>query len=162
VSNRTKAETAAERFWPKVHLARDGCWVWTARLSDDGYGELNMPVGCSTLAHRVSLLIHGLPQPGPGLTVDHLCRNRACVNPAHLEIVTNRVNILRGIGPTATNSKKTHCLHGHLLSGANLRILPQGRRRCRTCHRLARRLSRCPHDAGQTTEGNCAKCGSKA
>ncbi|MDE1854509.1 MAG: HNH endonuclease [Thaumarchaeota archaeon] len=88
------------------------------------------------LAHRFSyqLLIGQIPA---GLTLDHLCRNRGCVNPAHLQAVSNRENLLRGKGWSGLNSRKTHCPKGHPLSGDNLspRWLKKGRRVCLTCIR---------------------------
>jgi hypothetical protein len=65
--------------------------------------------------------------------LDHLCRRRSCVNTNHLELVTAAENTLRGIGPTAINARKTHCVHGHELSGKNLLIDYRGRRKCKTC-----------------------------
>jgi hypothetical protein len=81
------------------------------------------------------------------LTLDHLCRNKACVNPAHLEPVTNRENVLRGVGLSAENARKTHCKRGHPLSGDNVVVSKGGRkRRCVACERL--------RDAGRTTRAS--------
>lgn len=85
------------------------------------------------VSHRYSYeeLIGPVPT---GLTLDHLCRNRACVNPSHLEPVTHRVNILRGESPSAKNAVKTHCPAGHRLAGEHLYIRPAtGVRACYTC-----------------------------
>jgi hypothetical protein len=73
------------------------------------------------------------------MSLDHLCRNRACVNPAHMEPVTNKVNIMRGAGVGAMCALKTTCLRGHPLSGDNLRTRPDGERACRTCQRARKR-----------------------
>jgi len=69
-----------------------------------------------------------------GKQLDHLCRNHACVNPSHLEVVSGRENVVRGIGPTAKNAKKTHCVNGHALTPENLyRHSPAGGRKCKAC-----------------------------
>jgi HNH endonuclease len=132
----------AERFWAKVN--KDGpipehrpdlgpCWVWTGRRNSEDYGRLSVE-GHGERAHRFgyALLVGPIPT---GLVLDHLCRNTLCVNPAHLEPVTDRVNVLRGIGPTAQHARATHCVRGHPLSGANLYLNPEGERRCRICKR---------------------------
>jgi hypothetical protein len=88
------------------------------------------------LVHTIAyeLLIGPVPD---GLELDHLCRIRHCVNPAHLEAVPHRVNVLRGTSPIAISAQKTHCLHGHPFEGDNLEIRSDGGRRCRTCNRAS-------------------------
>jgi len=98
-----------ERFWKKVEKT-DSCWNWTA-YTIRGYGQFRYD-GKGVYAHRFSyeLLKGKIPD---GLTLDHLCRNRKCVNPDHLEPVTNKENILRGEGITAKSARQTHCKNGH-------------------------------------------------
>ena len=120
------------RFWAKVDKS-GSCWLWKGAISADGYGNIMTGHrGKCLRAHRVAyeLLVGPIPS---GLTLDHLCRNRACVNPRHLEAVTNKENILRGEASAAVNARKESCKRGHLLSGANLYVQPNGQRECRTC-----------------------------
>lgn len=122
-----------ERFWSKVDMANlFGCWEWRAYRRPDGYGVFNTDHSRPLRAHRVAYELVVGPIPA-GLTVDHLCRNRGCVNPAHLEPVTMKENTLRGMSSPATRARQTHCKNGHPLSGGNLRIDKFGRRRCRRC-----------------------------
>jgi len=123
------------RFWSKVVATPNGCWEWRG-IKRIGYGQFHFQ-GKQVQAHRLSyeLLVAPIPE---GLTIDHLCRNRACVNPAHLEPILIRENILRGTGPTARNAVKTHCKRGHLLDLFNIYRHPDGRRECRICKRLRR------------------------
>ena len=117
-----------------------GCWLWTASLNRDGYG--NFWDGVKYLrAHQFSYLTAYGPVPD-GMEIDHLCGVRACVNPAHLEAVPHIVNCRRGqVGPSARARKLavTHCPRGHSYAGDNLYLTPKGHRHCRTCRRNALR-----------------------
>lgn len=121
-----------DRFWSKVMVAGD-CWLWTGRTSDKGYGRFWVPPR-ELMAHRVAYELEVGPIP-EGLTLDHLCRVRNCVNPAHLEPVTAGENVLRGEGPTARHARQTHCKHGHEFTEENTLIEPHGARSCRACSR---------------------------
>ena len=126
--------TEPERFWAKVDKSGD-CWEWTGHVRKDGSGQFRRGDHVVN-AHRVSYeLTHG-PIPD-ALEIDHLCRNRSCVNPSpkHLEAVPKPVNILRGIGEGAKHARKTHCTHGHPLSGDNIYPNSLPERRCITCAR---------------------------
>lgn len=118
-----------ERFWRKVNKT-DGCWEWTGHKTKDGYGLISIR-GKNKVASRVSYeLAHGtIPH---GLTIDHLCGNPACVNPAHLEAVSMRDNILRGDNRAANNARKTHCPNGHPYDEENT-IWVGSHRYCRAC-----------------------------
>lgn len=142
--------TVEERFWAKVN--KDGpvpdgrpdlgpCWLWTASTVGHGYGQFCPSAARSVRAHRFAYQLLIGPIPG-GLELDHLCRVKTCVNPAHLEPVTHAENVMRGESPTAINARKTHCKHGHELTPDNCRPLPRfpnARGECRTCRRRWRR-----------------------
>jgi hypothetical protein len=107
-----------KRFWAKVdRQGADGCWLWKGYRGRDGYGRININ-GTQVVAHRWAYEDAIVPIPA-GLQIDHLCRVRACVNPGHLEPVTQRENILRGVGYFAINAQKTHCKHGHEFTESN-------------------------------------------
>lgn len=130
-----------ERFWSRVDkhgpipMARPElgpCWLWIGFRQREGYGRFSPEKTRTCLAHRWSYEHANGPIPN-GLEIDHLCRNPPCVNPKHLEPVTERVNTLRGVGPTARNARKTHCVQGHPFTPDNTILRPHGGRTCRVC-----------------------------
>ena len=134
----TRAET---RFWKRVMPEpNSGCWLWLGSARGNGYGG-GLANGKNYRAHRFAYerCVGLIPN---GLTLDHLCRNRICVNPKHLEPVTSRENNLRGIGWAGVNAKKTHCLRGHEYTAQNTMWRKNGCRYCRTCRRLRAKAGR--------------------
>ena len=128
-----------ERFWAKVKAIPSGCWEWQASLNGkDGYG-LFWNGQRTQVAHR--FLYESLNGVIPiGFELDHLCRNKRCVNPIHLEVVTRSQNTARGIGPSLAKENqlaKTHCPRGHEYTAENTYVNPEGRRYCRICVREA-------------------------
>lgn len=121
--------TPEQRFWANADQA-DGCWLWLGEVNDSGYGVIWLGKR-RTRAHRFGYELIVGPVPD-GLDLDHLCRVRRCVNPAHLEPVTRRMNLLRGETLPAAQVKRTHCPKGHVYSKQNTRVL-NGSRYCRTC-----------------------------
>lgn len=140
------------RFTRHVEVSESGCWLWKSSTNHGGYGEFTVPAATSrgkktVAAHRWAYEHFVGPIPD-GLTIDHLCRVRHCVNPAHLEPVTVQDNLAR-------RPPKTHCPNGHPYQGSNLRVNRQGAKECRTCrrdsHRRYLRRRRSADDVALTT-----------
>jgi hypothetical protein len=130
-----------ERFWSKVKHTPDwdGCWLWTDKPHTHGYGRFHVSRGNRIMAHRLAyeLLVGPIPD---GFVIDHLCRVRLCVNPTHLEPVTQKENTRRGLAHELNKinhqTAKTHCPRGHAYDEANTYVDPDGARRCRACRRV--------------------------
>lgn len=126
-----KTMSVSDRFWSQVdvHEFGSGCWIWLGTTLPDGYGSF-FHHGRRVAAHRFSYenVIGPIPS---GLQLDHLCRNRRCVRPDHLEPVTCRENVIRGEGLAAKNARKVTCPSGHRYDGINA----DGARVCRACDR---------------------------
>lgn len=139
-------ERLVSRFWSKVDKSGE-CWEWTSTTLPGGYGTFRVApqsrpdLQQKAVAHRVAYQLEVGPIPN-GLQLDHLCRNRSCVNPAHLEAVTQQENIRRGEVGRNMSDKKC-CPKGHAYSSDNTRINASGARVCRLCQRdHARRYRR--------------------
>lgn len=140
--------TVTERFWAKVDKT-DTCWLWTGTVSAGGYGAFAVQAGKPVGAHRYAYQTLIGPIPA-GLFIDHLCHteavkrgeceggkciHRLCVNPAHMEPVTNGENVRRGLG--YRQEPRTHCKRDHPYDSFNTYIDPNGNRGCRACRTLA-------------------------
>jgi hypothetical protein len=131
---RPNAPSPLARFTAKVEVEAGGCWRWLpGPACDFGYGNFWLN-GTTISSHRASYLLHKGPIPD-GLVLDHLCSNPICVNPAHLEPVTQRVNLLRGRTFQAGNASKTHCVNGHEFTPENTYYAPSRptSRACKAC-----------------------------
>ena len=115
-------------------LIGDGCWEWMGYRTPKGYGGVAIK-NKTHRAHRVvyELLVGPIPV---GLDLDHICRNRGCVRPDHLEPVTCKENLMRGLTHAALNAAKTHCPHGHLYDEKNTILKKSGTRLCRECNKI--------------------------
>lgn len=125
-------KTVIEKLNPKIQTGWN-CWEWLASKDRLGYGQF-CHEGVNFKAHRLvySMVVGDIPD---GLVLDHTCRNHGCVNPSHLDPVTQAENIRRGQTGKINNHHraKTHCPQGHSYSGDNLYVSPKGDRRCRAC-----------------------------
>jgi hypothetical protein len=122
-------------------IGAGGCiYISSKPDGSTGYARLSVCGVKNQLGHR-AFYERTVGPIASGLQLDHLCRNRACVNPQHLEQVTSRVNTMRGIGITAQCAAKTHCLRGHKFDAKNTRY-DNGARACRTCEAAKSRAAR--------------------
>jgi len=132
------AGTETERFWKRVLILENGCWEFLGGHSTNGYGSFSL--ACEAHGERCKMIpahrwvyLHYIGPIPEGFEPDHLCRNRLCVNPLHLEAVPKAVNIYRGIAPPAINAQKLYCIRGHPLFGENVYYDRVGHRQCKTC-----------------------------
>lgn len=124
-----------ERFFERVEFS-DNCWNWKGWSTREGYGQISIHGKC-VMAHRWSyeMLVRPIPK---GLVIDHLCRNPSCVNPDHLEPVTNRENARRGLNQYG--AIRTTCIRGHdITDPANVRVTSQGKNQCKACDKVRNR-----------------------
>ena len=134
-----------ERFWVKVDKdADENCWQWLGAKNDKGYGQIWGKEQKLVYAHRLAyeLEFGGIPN---GLQIDHLCRNHSCVNPRHLDLVTNKENILRGISSQLMKercSAISRCPRGHLYTEENTYVRYRSGYPCRHCRECARNGTR--------------------
>jgi hypothetical protein len=146
-----KRRPAWDRFWEKVDFNGPApeyrpdlgpCWLWTAQTNQAGYGRFHVsrsgPGPITHQAHRVAYRWL-IGEPPKGLVLDHLCRVRNCVNPRHLEPVTDHENSLRGVNPKMVAHLEDRCTRGHPFDGANTLWRKNGYRECRACRKEAKR-----------------------
>ncbi|MES2211457.1 MAG: HNH endonuclease signature motif containing protein [Chloroflexota bacterium] len=147
-----------KRLWSYVRKTRS-CWLWTGTVTWRGYGQLYI-YGRFQQAHRAVYEEVRGPIPD-GLHLDHLCRNRACVRPDHLEPVTAGENLRRGFGASGINGRKTHCINGHEFTTENTVVYPSGTRRCKACARAltVARLARMKSERAVPNRATCLVCG---
>ena len=160
----------AARFFSRVRIQKNGCWEWTGSTAGYGYGKFHLntkPKSTSKLAHRFSYEMSEGEIP-PGMTIDHVCRNRKCVNPDHLDCVTQQENWMKGNGREALKKAnealppgelqarahraslraaeikraQTHCKRGHEFTPENTSVRERGTRGCRTCERRKQQEAR--------------------
>ena len=118
------------RFWAKVDkYEADLCWLWKGSLDSCGYGRFRFS-GRLMGAHQVALILAGREKINDTDEIDHLCRVRNCVNPTHLEYISHRLNVLRGVSRAAWNATKEKCPRWHPYDA-----MEKGRRRCSICRK---------------------------
>lgn len=132
-----------ERLMSHISKSND-CWLWLGKPANTGYGQIGFGKRSERVtrnAHRVvyELLVGEVPE---GKQLDHLCRNRMCVNPAHLEPVTQKENLLRGDTIPAKNAVKTHCNRGHEFTDKNTYRYGSNQRMCRACAHVRKKQYR--------------------
>lgn len=140
-TDRRPTPTPRERFDRSYRVDTDGCWRWTGEITHNGYGRLLLSSSGNRhvrmQAHKwIARQVFG--EFGDDMQVDHLCKTRSCVNPAHLEVVTAKENNRRSGSPSAGKARQTHCIRGHdFADPAILYVTPDGRRQCRPCRGMS-------------------------
>lgn len=149
--SRAEIEATLERYGRHLRIhGKGGCWEWTGPRTINGYARMSLSKTRHCVAHRVIYELFRGPIPD-GLDLDHLCRVRHCVNPAHLEPVTRRENVMRGESPKIKAHLAGRCVRGHEMTAQNTYISPKGVRQCRECNRIreARRSRNRVQDSDQ-------------
>lgn len=152
-------EIPEDRFWPNIEMTQT-CWNWRGAMRPNGYGRIydskkKCKAGRQASAHRFAYELLKGPVP-LGLVVHHICRNRRCVNPAHLEAVTQRENVHESESPAAQNVRKERCPNGHRYDYAR----PDGSRGCRQCiKQTSARHSKTRDRTLDNEMRTCAQCG---
>ena len=129
--------TSVDRIFKRINIdKKTGCWNWVG-CKTSGYGQVRV----NKKLYRVHRLMYELfvekpPEGKDTYVLDHLCNNRACCNPTHLQLISDKENILKGNGATARKARQTHCKNGHLLPQSK-----NGHRRCAICHRAWNRAN---------------------
>ncbi len=135
-----RSRNSPEKILARLVPGENGCLIWPGTKHRLGYGKTKI-AHKDVFVHRI-VFEHVRGAVGEGLVLDHICRNRLCANPDHLEPVTAQENILRGEGLPAQNARKTHCRRGHAFEGDNVRLDSKGSRECCECKRIAWRKRR--------------------
>jgi hypothetical protein len=135
---KTTEENIYQRFYSKVKVSETECWEWVGAHESHGYGTFYVGNKKKVLAYRW-IFLRTVGTPPKNYVLDHLCKNKGCVNPNHLEPVTNKENGLRSDCPNIAVYKTGICKKGHLLEGENLRINKKGKRICVACTRANHR-----------------------
>lgn len=128
------------RLWARTLITPSGCWEWRGGCDSSDYGRISVD-GRMRATHRIGYAILGPDQLDDDQVLHHLCRNRRCWNPLHLQQVDSRTNTLLGDGPTARHARATQCPQGHDYTEDNTRRA-RGRRHCRRCSADRKRRAR--------------------
>jgi hypothetical protein len=147
----------AERILARTTVSAEGCWDYNGSLTSRGYGRISCLIDGTSKKYRTHRVVYeayvgAIPE---GLTIDHICFNPRCVNPAHLEVVTRSENTRRQIAAGRSAlipaDQPTHCVNGHPYNEENTAVKKNGHRRCRVCRRANARLHYEPRPAGPTS-----------
>lgn len=133
--SRAEIERTLSRHGRHIEFHRCGCWEWTGPTTDKGYARISQSKTSWVLGHRLFFEIFRGKVPD-GLDLDHLCRNRNCINPSHLEPVSRRENVMRGRSPFILAHHSGSCVRGHQMTPDNTYISPKGQKHCKACRQM--------------------------